>query len=94
MIQCGHLFTRRNYSTRWDEDNAKAQCSGCNMRHEHDPWPFTQTFIDEIGADGVDELHAKHVKVCKLKTFEILEIAKEYEDKLKALKQERQNGGS
>jgi len=36
-IQAGHLFSRTNYSTRWDELNTHAQCSGCNSYHENHP---------------------------------------------------------
>ena len=28
--QCGHFMGRENKSTRWNEDNAKLQCSRCN----------------------------------------------------------------
>lgn len=30
-FQCGHVFSRRHLSTRWDDQNANAQCPGCNM---------------------------------------------------------------
>lgn len=30
-LTCGHLITRSNYSTRWDEGNAFGQCSGHNF---------------------------------------------------------------
>lgn len=83
VMQCGHLFTRKNYSTRWDEDNAKCQCAGCNLRHEYDPSPFTKTFLDKIGKPGWDELYARHHQVKKYKTFEIEEIADFYRNKLR-----------
>lgn len=29
--QCGHFFSRGKMNTRYDEDNARIQCSGCNV---------------------------------------------------------------
>lgn len=64
-LQCGHLFTRTNYSTRWDEINAYCQCAGCNMRHEYDAYPLTRFFITKYGIDSYDKLHQKHKIVGK-----------------------------
>ena len=30
-IQAGHFMSRKHYSTRWNENNVKPQCVGCNM---------------------------------------------------------------
>lgn len=30
-MQCGHYDSRSHLSTRWDEENARVQCVGCNV---------------------------------------------------------------
>lgn len=57
--QCGHLFSRVALSTRWDPENSYCQCSGCNLRHEHDSYPYNNWFITKFGKEKWDELHRK-----------------------------------
>lgn len=63
-LQAGHLFSRVAYSIRWDLNNVFAQCSGCNLRHEHDSFPFHDWFIREYSLEDFRILHAlwKHPK--------------------------------
>ena len=84
---CGHIFSRVHYSTRWDEDNAFRQCSGCNLRHEHDAWPFYK----EAELRGIDlpTLHVKWSKAYKVSTAAILEIARYYQVKKERLDEQR-----
>jgi len=67
-IQCGHFFSRIGYSTRWDENNAVAQCAACNMRHEYDPWPLTMVYLDRKGQEVIDSLHVIHRRIRKYTT--------------------------
>ena len=56
----GHLFSRYSYSTRWDiseDGNCHTQCWGCNYRHEYDPYPYTNWFIEKFGKERWDEVH-------------------------------------
>jgi len=53
----GHLFTRRWYSTRWDLKNIYPQCRACNMRHEQDPYPLINYFIELWGRQALEDLH-------------------------------------
>jgi len=57
--QCGHLFSRVALNTRWDEENSYCQCSGCNLRHEHDSYPYNNWFIEKFGKEKWDEMHRK-----------------------------------
>lgn len=57
-MQCGHLISRTNYTTRWDELNAHAQCRGCNFNHEHHPEVFTQKYIADHGLSTYTKLVA------------------------------------
>lgn len=77
-LTCGHVFSRVNYSTRWDENNCYAQCMGCNLRHEYEPYPFYQWTIKKLGQEAFDELYVKHAKVKKYSTYDLLELIKVY----------------
>jgi hypothetical protein len=85
-LQCGHLFTRSSYSTRWDENNAFAQCSKHNYLHELKPYPFYHWYMEKFGKDKLDNLYLKHLQVKKIKDFELLEMIETYKKKLQDLK--------
>ena len=87
-MTCSHLFSRTNYSTRWDDMNAFCQTAGENMRHEFDPSVLTLYFINRFGLDAYEALSRKFHTVTKLKTFEIEEIAETYTRKYKELASE------
>jgi hypothetical protein len=78
-LQCGHLFSRAAYSTRWDERNAYCQCASCNLYHEHDPYPLIQHFLSLYTQSDLDRLHEKYRTPVKLKDSEIDELIKHYE---------------
>lgn len=84
-LQCGHLFTRAAYSTRWDEMNCFAQCASCNLRHEHNPHPMTLKFIDEYGMENYKELNRRHAKPRKFSDRDLSELSEEFKLKLKTL---------
>lgn len=76
-LQPGHLFSRVAYSTRWDLTNVYAQCRSCNFRHEFDPYPLVNYFIEIWGRAKLDTLHRKYVTPRKFKTFELEELYNE-----------------
>lgn len=78
-LQCGHLFSRVAYSTRWDERNAYCQCSGCNMRHEYDPGPLTIRFLRDYTEEGYDALHRKFRETAKYKDSDLDAMIRSYE---------------
>ena len=76
-LQCGHLFTRAAYSTRWDiatDGNAHCQCSSCNLRHEYDSYPFNNWYITKFGKPSWDAMHARHKSVYKMSTAQMSEL--------------------
>uniref|UniRef100_A0A6M3LLM3 Putative lambda recombination protein n=1 Tax=viral metagenome TaxID=1070528 RepID=A0A6M3LLM3_9ZZZZ len=80
-IQCGHLISRGKANTRYDEDNANAQCATCNKKHEHYPELYTQWWIEQHGKHGqeaYDDLVAKAWTVKKWTVDELREIAVRY----------------
>lgn len=77
-LQCGHLFSRVAYSTRWDVGNCFAQCSGCNLRHEHDAWPFQRWYIKKFGQDHLEALHQRYRSIRKYKDAELAELIDQF----------------
>jgi len=81
-LQCGHLFSRSNYSLRWDERNAYCQCASCNMRHEYDPAPLTMYYLSLYSQEDYVKLHATWRGPTKFTTERIREIAAEYRSRV------------
>lgn len=74
----GHIFSRRNYSTRWDvsdDGNCHCQCWSCNYYHgQDDKWKYYNWYIGRFGQEKFDELYARHKTTAKFKTFELEEL--------------------
>lgn len=87
-LQCGHLFSRTAYSTRWNPMNAACQCAGCNINHEGDPLPLTDYMVATWGREKIDELHALYHQPFKYKDYQLVELARYFTAKADAL-----NGG-
>jgi hypothetical protein len=82
-IQCGHYFSRVSLATRWSESNCRPQCSGCNVA-QHGNYPiFGIRLAQEIGTKGMEKLEQLHNKTVKLSNLDLLEMTKEYYDKLR-----------
>lgn len=78
-LQCGHLFSRKNYATRWDEANAYCQCAGCNLRHEYDPGPLTMRYFRDHTEAEYEALHAKFSTSTKLRDADLDAMIRSYE---------------
>tara|TARA_R110002020_G_scaffold5502_5_gene22839 strand:- start:1055 stop:1507 length:453 start_codon:yes stop_codon:yes gene_type:complete len=87
----GHLFSRRHYATRWDEDNCHQQCYPCNFKHNNDPYPYNSWFIEKYGKDKWDSLYIMFRSPKKWYNFEIEELIEVYEKKYKELKDDNES---
>jgi len=71
----GHIFTRTNYSTRWDisiDGNCHCQCWKCNFFHsQRDNWKYYSWYIDKFGQEKFDILYQRHNQVAKITTYEL-----------------------
>ena len=45
--QAGHFASRRHMATRWDEDNVRPQCYGCNITNQGQQWLFGRYLDNE-----------------------------------------------
>jgi len=76
----GHLFTRKNYSTRWDisdDGNCHALCKKCNFRDSHDTYYYRRWFRETFSIERYDELHLQFSTFRKFKNFELEELLEE-----------------
>ena len=80
-IQAGHFMSRKHYSTRWDEDNVKPQCVGCNMFRSGEQYKYSLY----LGKQLSENLHQKSNKIVKFTSIELEEMFKHYSDEVKKL---------
>lgn len=75
---CGHYWSRRHMATRFDEDNAHAECSSCN-RFKSDHLIGYQTNLKaKIGQQRFEKLAWKSCQAKKWTDFELIELTKYY----------------
>ena len=76
----GHIFSRRNFSLRWDirsDGNCHPQCWKHNFLHSsRDSYPYFNWYIRKFGQKRFDELHTEWVGVTIVKQFQ-LELLRE-----------------
>lgn len=66
-LQCGHFVSRQYLATRWELDNCRPQCVGCNLFGNGQLLDFEENLIKELGAERVSELKQMRHQVLKLK---------------------------
>ena len=80
-IQAGHFMSRKHYSTRWDEDNVKPQCVGCNMFRSGEQYKYSLY----LGKQLSEKLHEKSNKIVKFTNIELEEMFEHYSNEVKKL---------
>lgn len=83
-IQNGHYVTRGKYSTRWDEDNCRPQCYGCNIGRNGNYPVFSQN----LGMKKIDELVRRGNLTVKYSDIDIKELINKYEEFVEKRKKE------
>lgn len=83
-IQNGHYVTRGKYSTRWDEDNCRPQCYGCNIGRNGNYPVFSQ----KLGMKKIDELVRRGNLTVKYSDIDIKELINKYEEFVEKRKKE------
>ena len=80
-IQNGHFMSRKNYATRWDEDNCRPQCYGCNVMKQGMQYEFGK----RLGKEKAEEMYLLSKKTVKLSDYELLEMLDHYKEQLDLL---------
>jgi hypothetical protein len=83
VMQCGHLFSRATYSTRWDPRNIYLQCSSCNLKHEHSSWPMTEQVIAILGKRRFKELYQDYSRTNKFTNQDLLSLIEWWQERIK-----------
>lgn len=65
-IQNGHFIPRNILITRFDENNCRPQCVGCNMFGNGKFVDFRENLVKELGEKKVKEMEASRFKVMKV----------------------------
>ena len=78
-IQAGHFMSRKHYSTRWNEDNVKPQCVGCNVFKSGEQYKYSLY----LGKQLSEELMIKSKEIVKFTSIELEEIINHYSNEIK-----------
>lgn len=65
-MQCGHFVPRQHLATRWDENNCRPQCVGCNIFGNGKLLDFEERLTEELGVKKVKGLKMKRHQILKL----------------------------
>lgn len=75
---CGHYYSRRHMSTRFDEDNCHAECSFCNRFKADHLIGYRENLLAKIGEQRFIKLEWKHNQTKRYTDFELKELIKYY----------------
>lgn len=84
-IQNGHFVSRQYLATRWDENNCRPQCWGCNGYGLGKPLDFEERLKKELGNSVVERMKAKRHEIWKLDAAWYLEKIEHYKTLVKEL---------
>lgn len=65
-IQNGHFYSRSILSLRWDEQNCRPQCYGCNIARSGNYIEYYKRLEKEIGKGGMEYLEYKRHQTKKM----------------------------
>lgn len=77
-MQCGHLFSRRHYATRWHEKNCAGQCYGCNIGDQGRQWLMAQEIDKKHGKGTAENMHQRSQESRKYTNEELIQLTKYY----------------
>lgn len=89
QADCGHYHSRTHMSTRFDEENANAECRACNRFCADHLVGYRKNLIAKIGEHRLDVLEWRAHQMKKWSDFELKELIKHYQVKVKELKGEK-----
>ena len=81
QMQCGHLFSRRHYATRWHEKNCAGQCYGCNIGDQGRQWVMAKEIDKKHGEGTAEKMHQRSQDSRKYTNEELIQLTKYYKQK-------------
>lgn len=86
-LQAGHFISRNNSATRYDLDNLRVQCSGCNVWGRGKINIFTDNLLRDLGVERFQALLSRGRSTFQF-TRPVLEaIIEDFKEKVKTLEQ-------
>lgn len=82
-MHCGHFISRNYLATRFDENNLRIQCPGCNLFGGGRPLDFEENLVEELGKGVVEALKKKRHEIWKLSTTWFEEVIYHYKSLLR-----------
>ena len=89
QADCGHYHSRTHMSTRYDEENCNAECRACNRFCADHLVGYRNNLIAKIGENRYNVLEWRAHQMKKWSDFELKELIKHYQAKIKDLKGEK-----
>ena len=86
---CGHFYSRKHMSTRFDEDNCHLECQGCNRADGDHLHGYTKNLIVKIGQTRVDLLEWKHRQTKQYTDYELQMMIDYYKKKAMLLRSQK-----
>ena len=84
-VDCGHFHSRRNMSTRYDEENCNAECRYCNRFSADHLIGYQRNLIQKIGQGHFDLLNVRAHSAKHYMDFELDGMIKHYTKEVKRL---------
>lgn len=88
-IQNGHLFSRGRLGTRFNFENCRPQCVGCNIMAKGNYQEFFPRMIDEVGADKVNDLRRMSLTPIKVSRQEYMDFIEFLSGQVAQMKQSK-----
>lgn len=82
-MQCGHFVSRANYCIRWESDNCRPQCLGCNVYKAGEQYIFGKKLEAELGHGRVEQLHELKGQVSGFSVSDYQDMIEDYKEKLR-----------
>lgn len=82
-MQNGHFWSRKHFTTRWDEDNCRPQCVGCNVFKSGNHPAYGMKMLREYGQDKLERLEQKKNELHKVSLEWYHEQIEYYKNKVK-----------
>lgn len=88
-IDCGHYFSRRHLSTRFDERNANGECKYCNRFDSEHLEGYRDNLIRKIGENEFMKLKVLKSSTKHFLHTELIEMINYYKNESKRLSTEK-----
>ena len=79
-LQCGHYISRGHLATRWDHNNCRVQCYGCNVLRNGNMAIFAYRLRRQLGEHGFSALEEKMYITKKWTRAELIDEIARYKE--------------